>query len=104
MIEKVYTIDEIRQAVAPIAARYGVDRVFLFGSYARGNANGSSDIDFAIEKGKIHGLQFAGMLGDLLEVFNKKVDLLTVSCIRENIENTGFCDRFERDKVVVYEQ
>ena len=34
MTGKVYTIDEIRHIVTPIAAEYGVDRVYLFGSYA----------------------------------------------------------------------
>ena len=52
-----YTIDEIREIVAALAARYGADRIYLFGSYARGDANKDSDIDLRIDKGAIRGLQ-----------------------------------------------
>ena len=34
-----YTIDEIRNIVTPIAQQYGVDSLYLFGSYAKGIAN-----------------------------------------------------------------
>ena len=43
MQTQVYSIDEIREIVAPIAKQHGVDKVFLFGSYARGDATPASD-------------------------------------------------------------
>ena len=46
MSNKVYTIDEIKSTIRPIAESYGVERIFLFGSYARGEATPTSDIDF----------------------------------------------------------
>ena len=48
MQTQVYSIDEIREIVAPIAKQHGVDKVFLFGSYARGEADAQSDLDFLI--------------------------------------------------------
>ena len=39
-----YTVDEIKKIVAALAAQYGADRIYLFGSYARGNADKNSDI------------------------------------------------------------
>ena len=48
MTEKIYTIDEIRSNIFPIARRYGVERVYLFGSYARGDYDEESDIDVMI--------------------------------------------------------
>ena len=60
-----YTIDEIREIVAALAARYGADRIYLFGSYARGDANKDSDIDLRIDKGAIRGLQMGGLAADL---------------------------------------
>ena len=76
MSKKIYSIDEIKSIVAPIAIKYDVDRVFLFGSYARGEASVASDIDFIIDKGRLRGLKFAGMLGDLQDEFDKKIDLI----------------------------
>ena len=45
MPEKPYTITELQRLIKLVAARYGVERVLLFGSYARGEAKPSSDID-----------------------------------------------------------
>ena len=49
----VYTIDEIKFIVVPIAKTYGVSSVSLFGSYAKGTATSDSDIDFIIDKGDL---------------------------------------------------
>ena len=45
-------INEIKKIVVPIAYSYGVKRLYLFGSYAKGTANEKSDIDLLVEKGK----------------------------------------------------
>jgi len=41
--------EKIRQEVIPIAEKYDVARVDIFGSYATGSATPKSDIDFLIE-------------------------------------------------------
>ncbi|MBQ7564934.1 MAG: nucleotidyltransferase domain-containing protein [Lachnospiraceae bacterium] len=46
------SINRIKEAVEPIAKEYGVKRVFLFGSYAKGTATESSDVDLLIEIGR----------------------------------------------------
>lgn len=56
MTARIYTVEEIRNIVHEIAPKYGVERVSLFGSYARGEAKPDSDIDLRIEKGRIMGL------------------------------------------------
>ena len=48
MTDRIYSVDEIKRVVAPIAQHYGVDRVFLFGSYARGEATSDSDLDLRV--------------------------------------------------------
>lgn len=50
MTDKIYTIDEIRSNISPIAKKYG-ERVYLFGFYARGDATKCSDIDFRVDSG-----------------------------------------------------
>ena len=56
LCDKVYTIDEIRAIATPIAKSHGVAALYLFGSYARGDATSESDLDFRIEKGQIRTL------------------------------------------------
>ena len=90
--------------VAPIAMKCDVDRVFLVGSYARGEADGDSDIDFVIDKGRLRGLQLAGMLSDLQERFGRDVDLLTIPGIEKEVVNSNLKQSIEKDMGVVYEQ
>ena len=104
MSDKIFSIDEIKHIVVPIAKKYEVDRVCLFGSYARGEANSTSDLDFIIDKGRLRGLKFAGMLGDLQDNFDKNVDLLTSSSIMKDAGHPIFKQKIERDMVVIYEQ
>ncbi len=39
------TLEEIRQNILPFVDEYGIKRVGVFGSLARGEASDSSDID-----------------------------------------------------------
>lgn len=94
-----YTISEIKKVVAPLAMQYGAERVFLFGSYARGDADEKSDIDLRIDKGTIKGLQFAGLLGDLEERFGKKVDLISTAGMKK-----AFRDQIASEEVLIYER
>ena len=51
--QNVLTLKQIKQVVKPILNKYGIKDIYLFGSYARGEANNDSDIDIYCEKGKI---------------------------------------------------
>ena len=77
-------IDEIRKAITPIAYSYGVKRLYLFGSYAKGTANEKSDIDILVEKGKpMSLLKLSGMRQMLQEALNLSVDLITTAGIED---------------------
>ena len=102
--DRIYSIEEIKSIVAPIATKYDVDSVFLFGSYARGEATNTSDLDFVIDKGRLRGLKFAGMLGDLQENFDKNVDLITSSSLMDSNGYIKFRQKIEKDMIVIYEQ
>ena len=57
-----YTAEKIGEIVA---ARYGEECVYLFGSCARGDADADSDIDLRIDNGTIRDLQMGGLAADL---------------------------------------
>ena len=77
----VYTIPEIKNIVCPLAKEYGAERVYLFGSYARGESTKNSDIDLRIDKGNIKGLALAGLLLDLEKALGCSVDLITTTSL-----------------------
>lgn len=83
----VYKIEEIAEKVRPIAERYGLAKVYLFGSYARGEATEESDIDLLVDAENVHGLKFFGLYEDLREAFDKEIDLVTMGQIEENRDN-----------------
>lgn len=82
----VYSIEEIKKIVMPIVKSYDIPAVFLFGSYARGEANEDSDIDFLIDTtgtGLNSLLTLGALYCDLEEAFGKRIDLITVSSIMQ---------------------
>lgn len=82
MTNGIYSIDEIRTAVAPVAEEYGIKRVILFGSYARGNATADSDVDLLIELEKPIGLfRRAAMLDSFEQALGKRVDCVNVDSV-----------------------
>jgi len=85
-MKKAYTIDEIKHISIPIAQKYGVKRLALFGSYARGEHMPSSDIDFLIEKGMIQDLfVFGGFINALQDSFGVHVDVLTYDSLQNSL-------------------
>lgn len=49
--ENILTIKQIKQTIIPILNSYNIFDIYLFGSYARGEANQNSDVDIYCEKG-----------------------------------------------------
>lgn len=95
--KRVLTLKEIREKAIPIARQYGVNKLYLFGSYARGEAKQESDIDFYIEKGKVEGLELAGLQLDLEDALGKTVDLLTTVGMDEKFRN-----EIRQDEILLY--
>ena len=93
-------IAAIAHIIAPIAKQYGVERVALFGSRARGDAREDSDYDFLITKGQIKSLfTLASLLTDLEEALHGPVDLVTDVSL-----DSEFADRIRSDEELLYER
>ena len=100
MSDKVYTLDEIKSIAAPIAKQYGVAAMYLFGSYARGEATPKSDLDFRIDKGQLRSLfQLSGMRIALEDGFQKDLDLLTTQMLTPQ-----FLNDIRPEEVLIYAQ
>ncbi len=98
MNDKVYTLNEIRRIAEPIASRYGVAALYLFGSYARGEATPTSDLDFRVDRGGVTDmLALGGLYSDLEEGFGKKLDVLTTQML-----SPAFLKRIKPEEVLIY--
>ncbi len=71
----------IKSRVIPILKKNDVTKAGIFGSYARGEAKKTSDIDILIRLPRGIGFGFAGIELELERELKKKVDLLTYNSI-----------------------
>lgn len=92
-------IKRISQMIAPIAQKYGAERVALFGSRAKNTAKEISDYDFVISKGNIASLfQLAAFIEELEKTLGKAVDVIT-----DTSNDIGFLKQIKGEEIVVYE-
>lgn len=79
----VYSFEEIADRVRPVAKKYELKSVYLFGSYARGDANDDSDVDLLVDAENVHGFRFFGMYDDFCTALEKEVDIVTLRTLEE---------------------
>jgi predicted nucleotidyltransferase len=94
------SFEELCRIVAPIAEKRGVERIYLFGSRARGDGDEESDYDFYIIPGRISSLiGLGGLMNDLTEALGREVDIVSENPrIKED-----FMQEVLRDRRLVYE-
>ncbi|WP_088228264.1 nucleotidyltransferase domain-containing protein [Desulfosporosinus sp. FKB] len=98
MSVKKVTIEEIKAIVEPIARKYGVERVYLFGSYARGDVTENSDVDLRVDKGSLKGMfALCGLYTEIEEALQIKVDVLTTGSLEED-----FLRKIQKEEVLLY--
>jgi uncharacterized protein len=75
--------------ILSIAEKHGASNVRVFGSVARGEANEDSDIDFLVDYDleKITPWFPSGLLLDLEQLLNRKVDVATVDMLKDRIRD-----------------
>ena len=72
----------------------------LFGSYARGEANESSDVDIFIERGNMKGLlKYFSFVNELEDTLNCHVDVVT-----SGIQDKNFLAGIAKDGILLYEE
>jgi len=97
IVEKLYTygyvdeengilsLEEIREICMSVLSNYPVEYCYLFGSYAKGKATATSDVDLLVCT-TLSGLKFYGLVEELREALKKKVDVLDQKQLIDNLE------------------
>ena len=94
----VLTIDDIIKKCSAVFERYEVTFCYLFGSYAKGKAVPTSDVDLLIST-SVTGLKFYGLVEDVRMALHKKVDILDINQLKDNIELT---EEILKDGIKIY--
>jgi len=95
----VFTIEEIVSLVKPVAEKYGIKEIYLFGSYARGEADGDSDLDFLVFGGEDFKLTMVFAFAEELRgVLKKNVDVFEISEINKG---SDFYNTIMKERMLV---
>ncbi len=104
----IYTVKEIQKRIAPIAEKYALNAVYLFGSYARNEADENSDIDFLIDRAgsSVRGmLDMSRLYQDLSRAVDREIDLLTMQALEQldgKNERPLFVQSVMRERMKIY--
>lgn len=91
--------DELCRIVGAIAAEYGIERVYLFGSRARGDNGPGSDYDFCIRTPDDMGLfKMSGFYRKLGDALGTSVDIVCEESLRDDFSRT-----ISKDLRLIYE-
>ena len=95
------SIDEIKSYVIPVVEKYPVEKVILYGSYARGTASDTSDVDLVVESGgKMRNSKIFSLGGDLLMALPVRVDVYD---ILEIANPSAMYDNIQKEGVIIYD-
>ena len=98
-MNKKMSINDVNYIVKPLADKYKISEVYLFGSYARGDATDESDLDFLVYGGDGFRLTMVfAFAEELRKALNKEVDVFE---IHEVNQNSDFYKNIMKDRVLV---
>ena len=97
----VLTIEQIKKSLISLfESEYKgqIEFCYLFGSYAKGYVNESSDVDLCVST-ILKGLDFVGLSESIRQVLSKRVDLIRLSNLGNNLE---LLNEIMKDGIKIY--
>ncbi|HAY27795.1 MAG TPA: nucleotidyltransferase [Candidatus Accumulibacter sp.] len=83
MLTQERILELLRDQSAYLASEFGIRKMALFGSFAKGHPHEGSDIDLIVEFERPIGLRFVLLLEYLEQLLGRKVDVLTPAGLKE---------------------
>jgi len=93
-------LSTIRRNIPRLAMRYGLRRIGIFGSYARGAQRPDSDVDLIVEFDRALGLEFMDFVNEMEKILGKKTDILTAAGVSA-IRNKSIVSDIEKSVIYV---
>ena len=91
-------LEKISKKIKPVAEKFKLMYVWVFGSYAKNKQNKNSDIDIIVRTEDVaDGFKIVEVKFALEEVLNKEVDIVTTGSIKESL-----LEGEELEEVLVY--
>ena len=90
-------IESHRPALRVLAHHHGISSLRVFGSMARDDANGNSDVDLLVQgPTAVSGFSLGALLMDVQDLLGRKVDIVTINSLHPLMR-----ERVLRESVVI---
>jgi len=99
-MSKEKVVELLREKYPYLVSEYGVKRIGLFGSYAKGTPSETSDVDVVVEFARPIGLRFVEFAEYLESLLGKRVDVLTPAGV-QGIRIAHIAEEIEKSLVYV---
>lgn len=105
----IYTLEEISRRVRPVAEKYKLNAVYVFGSYARGEAREDSDVDLLIDTtgADLSGFfAIGGLYSDLEDALGKELSFVTLDSLEQPVRcksDVYFRENINRERRKIYD-
>ena len=87
-MDKQEALQQKRSDILALAHQYGLRRIRVFGSVARGDAHAGSDVDFLVDPGPgVSIFDLGGFLVELQDLLGFDVDVVTEKSLRPRIRS-----------------
>lgn len=103
MKKDVLTLEEIRSELQEICKDSSVRRIWIFGSYARNEADSESDLDLLVDLENALDIERFDSIRDV------KIDLMSLSLFNRKLQsdlrfNKSFVERVLNERILIYEK
>jgi predicted nucleotidyltransferase len=89
-LDREQLLQTLREESPHLHDKYGIVRLALYGSFARGTSTENSDVDLLIELSRPLGLEFVALAEHLETLLGRKVDLATFETLRRSLASPRY--------------
>lgn len=100
-MDKNQIIEALRTIKRNLKEKYGIDEIFIFGSYVKGTATPSSDIDIAVkvnDKSFLTWTNYLSAKDDFNNLLKKDIDVVYIDPVSVN---PIILDEIEKDSIKI---
>ena len=90
VITKDKIIRILKKELPYLKEKYGVKKIVLYGSFAKGTHKKKSDIDILVDIKKPIGLEFVSLADRLEKILGRKVDVATYDHYKRSFHNPRY--------------
>jgi predicted nucleotidyltransferase len=94
-------IKKVKQQLHKIAAKYGILKVYVFGSVARGESNDVSDVDFLIEMDdNVSAFNVGAFQYEVQQLLGVKIDVIPTFALKR-VDDQDFVKTVQSEAVAL---